>query len=212
MPKCGQVSERKIFSAKQDDTRKIMKNITVRTRVGMIADGPHGAGIYTGTVIGFGTTYYTYHHKSKVVPRDPAIQPPPEWLKEVGGPKLFQEHDDIKILLDDGRVVWGVQGDWQTLIPQVAVDGRLSLLLSSIEDFLGYTASPRLLNCLQNADIRVVGQLVQRSEKDLLRIRNLGRKTVAEIRTTMINCDLDLAMVLDADIRVLIDEAAEEVR
>ena len=45
--------------------------------------------------------------------------------------------------------------------------------------------SVRALNCLQNGRIESVGDLVQKSEKDLIRIKNLGRSTLREIKAAL---------------------------
>ena len=41
--------------------------------------------------------------------------------------------------------------------------------------------SVRAINCMQNAKIKTVGELVKKSKSDLLRINNLGRNTMNEI-------------------------------
>ena len=41
--------------------------------------------------------------------------------------------------------------------------------------------SVRSANCLQNADIRFIGDLVQKSEGEMLRTKNFGRKSLNEI-------------------------------
>ena len=42
--------------------------------------------------------------------------------------------------------------------------------------------SVRSANCLQNANIQLIGELVQRSEQDMLKTKNFGRKSLKEIR------------------------------
>ena len=42
--------------------------------------------------------------------------------------------------------------------------------------------SPRTHNCLKRARINTVGDVLQRSEKELLEIRNLGGKSLEELR------------------------------
>ena len=42
--------------------------------------------------------------------------------------------------------------------------------------------SVRTANCLQEANIRYIGELVQWTELDLLEIKNFGRKSLVEIR------------------------------
>jgi DNA-directed RNA polymerase subunit alpha len=42
--------------------------------------------------------------------------------------------------------------------------------------------SVRSYNCLKNANIRTIGDLVQRSEQEMLRTKNFGRKSLNEIK------------------------------
>jgi DNA-directed RNA polymerase subunit alpha len=44
----------------------------------------------------------------------------------------------------------------------------------------------RTSNCLRRADITKIGQLLQMDEKDLLSVRNLGSKSIDEIREKLI--------------------------
>jgi DNA-directed RNA polymerase subunit alpha len=45
----------------------------------------------------------------------------------------------------------------------------------------------RTSNCLRRADITKVGQLLQMDEKDLLSVRNLGSKSIDEIREKLVD-------------------------
>ena len=42
--------------------------------------------------------------------------------------------------------------------------------------------SVRSANCLQNANIRYIGELVQRTEQEMLKTKNFGRKSLKEIK------------------------------
>jgi DNA-directed RNA polymerase subunit alpha len=57
--------------------------------------------------------------------------------------------------------------------------------------------SVRSANCLQSADIRYVGELVQKTEGDLLKTKNFGRKSLNEIKDTLHTMGLELGMRLD---------------
>ncbi len=57
--------------------------------------------------------------------------------------------------------------------------------------------SVRAFNGLQNADIKYVGELVQRSEQDMLKIKNFGRKSLNEIKEVLTDMGLSLGMRLD---------------
>ena len=58
--------------------------------------------------------------------------------------------------------------------------------------------SVRSANCLQNANIRYIGELVQRSEGDMLKTKNFGRKSLNEIKEVLASMSLELGMVLDS--------------
>lgn len=57
--------------------------------------------------------------------------------------------------------------------------------------------SVRSANCLQNANIRLIGELVQRSETEMLKTKNFGRKSLNEIKDVLAGMDLELGMRLD---------------
>lgn len=54
--------------------------------------------------------------------------------------------------------------------------------------------SVRSANCLQNANIRFVGELVQRSEPEMLKTKNFGRKSLKEIKDILDQMGLGLGM------------------
>ena len=58
--------------------------------------------------------------------------------------------------------------------------------------------SVRSANCLKNADILYIGELVQMPEPELLRTPNFGRKSLNEIREVLQNMDLNLGMQVDS--------------
>jgi len=57
--------------------------------------------------------------------------------------------------------------------------------------------SVRSANCLQNANIRYIGQLVQRTEAEMLKTKNFGRKSLKEIKELLSEMGLSLGMKLD---------------
>jgi DNA-directed RNA polymerase subunit alpha len=57
--------------------------------------------------------------------------------------------------------------------------------------------SVRSANCLQNANIRFIGELVQKSESEMLRTKNFGRKSLNEIREILTEMGLGLGMKID---------------
>lgn len=57
--------------------------------------------------------------------------------------------------------------------------------------------SVRSANCLQNANIRFIGELVQRTEAEMLKTKNFGRKSLNEIKDLLISMGLELGIQLD---------------
>ena len=66
--------------------------------------------------------------------------------------------------------------------------------------------SVRAANCLNNANITTVGQLAQKSEAEMLKYRNFGKKSLSEIRDKLLELgqqrgvELALGMKIDADL------------
>ena len=57
--------------------------------------------------------------------------------------------------------------------------------------------SVRSANCLQNANIRFIGELVQKTEAEMLKTKNFGRKSLKEIKEILAEMGLSLGMKLD---------------
>ncbi|MBM4286738.1 MAG: DNA-directed RNA polymerase subunit alpha [Deltaproteobacteria bacterium] len=57
--------------------------------------------------------------------------------------------------------------------------------------------SVRSANCLKNANIRLIGELVQKTEGEMLKTKNFGRKSLNEIKEILTEMGLNLGMKLD---------------
>jgi len=57
--------------------------------------------------------------------------------------------------------------------------------------------SVRSANCLQNANIHYIGDLVQRTEAEMLKTKNFGRKSLKEIKEILAQMGLALGMKID---------------
>jgi|UniRef100_A0A7C5ENP7 DNA-directed RNA polymerase subunit alpha len=57
--------------------------------------------------------------------------------------------------------------------------------------------SVRAANCLRNANIRYIGELVQKSEQEMLKTKNFGRKSLNEIKEILAEMGLSLGMKLE---------------
>ena len=58
--------------------------------------------------------------------------------------------------------------------------------------------SVRSANCLQNADIKYIGELVQRTEGEMLKTKNFGRKSLNEIKEILDEPRTRLRNAIDA--------------
>ena len=59
----------------------------------------------------------------------------------------------------------------------------------------------RSYNCLKNANIRTLRELVQKTEGEMLKTKNFGRKSLNEIKDILATMGLSLGMRLDQPAR-----------
>ena len=57
--------------------------------------------------------------------------------------------------------------------------------------------SVRSINCLQNAKIETIGDLVQKTEQEMLKTKNFGRKSLNEIKVILTEMGLALGTSLE---------------
>jgi DNA-directed RNA polymerase subunit alpha len=82
-------------------------------------------------------------------------------------------------------------------LPVAAVEEPAPLnpnLFKSVDEL---ELSVRSANCLQNANIRYIGELVQKTEAEMLKTKNFGRKSLNEIKEILQSMGLSLGMTLD---------------
>jgi DNA-directed RNA polymerase subunit alpha len=60
--------------------------------------------------------------------------------------------------------------------------------------------SVRAANCLNNANITTVGQLAMKSEQEMLKYRNFGKKSLNEIKDKLAALGLSLGMTFEPDL------------
>jgi len=71
--------------------------------------------------------------------------------------------------------------------------------------------SVRSANCLKNADIKFIGELVQKTESEMLKTKNFGRKSLNEIKEILADMDLHLGMTIpDFPSRVELERRRQE--
>jgi DNA-directed RNA polymerase subunit alpha len=102
--------------------------------------------------------------------------------------KLIRDHFTIFVGLDEA-------GDQ----PLEGLGDQPSSLLNehldkSVEEL---ELSVRSYNCLKNANIRTIRELVQKTEGEMLKTKNFGRKSLNEIKEILTTMGLSLGMRLD---------------
>ena len=102
--------------------------------------------------------------------------------------KLIRDHLNIFINLEDA-------GDLQQdLSSETGVRPLNENLDKSVEEL---ELSVRSYNCLKNANIRTIRELVQKTEGEMLKTKNFGRKSLNEIKEILSGMGLSLGMRLD---------------
>ncbi len=98
----------------------------------------------------------------------------------------FEEEPETKESEDDGEV-----------------EGLNDNLNKSVEEL---ELSVRSYNCLKNANIQTIGQLVTKSEAEMLKTKNFGRKSLNEIKEILSDMGLSFGMRLDEKGRPIQDK------
>jgi DNA-directed RNA polymerase subunit alpha len=102
--------------------------------------------------------------------------------------KLIRDHLNIFINLEDA-------GDMQQDLSSDTGSRPLNENLDkSVEEL---ELSVRSYNCLKNANIRTIRELVQKTEGEMLKTKNFGRKSLNEIKEILSGMGLSLGMRLD---------------
>src|SRR5207249_12081961 len=81
-----------------------------------------------------------------------------------------------------------------------AMDKMGEQLNRSVEEL---ELSVRSYNCLENANIQTIGELVQKTEAEMLRTKNFGRKSLNEIKEILGTIGLSLGMKIDQHGRLI---------
>jgi DNA-directed RNA polymerase subunit alpha len=79
-------------------------------------------------------------------------------------------------------------------VSERGLDKMSEVLNRSVEEL---ELSVRSYNCLKNANIQTIGELVQKTEAEMLRTKNFGRKSLNEIKEILANMGLALGMRID---------------
>ena len=103
---------------------------------------------------------------------------------------ILQHHLDVFVGYDKNAVEFEIE-----IKPQDDEKAKLKKLLNmSVNEI---ELSVRAANCLNNANITTVGQLAMKSEQEMLKYRNFGKKSLNEIKEKLTGLNLTLVMNID---------------
>jgi DNA-directed RNA polymerase subunit alpha len=103
--------------------------------------------------------------------------------------RLLREHLSIFINLEEGA-----EASAEAEAEQAHAGVSNENLDKSVEEL---ELSVRSYNCLKNANIRTIRELVQKTEAEMLKTKNFGRKSLNEIKEILQTMGLSLGMRLD---------------
>lgn len=106
------------------------------------------------------------------------------------GAKILKEQLQIFINFDEEDVV-GTKTDEEHLEVGNKLNPHLYRRVEELE------LSVRSANCLANANIQFIGELVQKTEGEMLKTKNFGRKSLNEIKEILSELGLGLGMKID---------------
>jgi len=133
---------------------------------------------------------------------------------------LFSPVTRVRYAVESARV--GQRTDYDRLIVEIWTDGRISpddaltqasakmrkLLNMSVNEI---ELSVRAANCLNNANITTVGQLAMKSEQEMLKYRNFGKKSLNEIKEKLSTLGLSLGMTFEPELLEAPKEVVESI-
>ncbi len=103
--------------------------------------------------------------------------------------KIFKDQMSIFITFDEESVPEAVQKSGEE--EQVEFNENLYRSVDELE------LSVRSANCLKNAEINKIYQLVQKTENEMLKTKNFGRKSLNEIKEVLTEMGLSLGMKIE---------------
>lgn len=106
---------------------------------------------------------------------------------------ILMDHLDLFIFVEEEEITEETAG---SMIAAASNPSLNENLLKSIDEL---ELSVRAFNCLKNANIKTIGDLVQKTEYEMLRTKNFGRKSLNEIKEILVGMGLNFGMRIDMD-------------
>jgi DNA-directed RNA polymerase subunit alpha len=121
------------------------------------------------------------------------------WTNGTISPK--EAVSDAALILREHFLVFARQDedyvDEDSSVPALSGESVNAWLGKSVEEL---ELSVRANNCLRNANITTIGELVQRTEAELMKTKNFGKKSLQEIKDELARIGLSLGMRLEQEV------------
>jgi len=115
---------------------------------------------------------------------------PEEALSYAG--KILKDHLELFITIeDDQKQIQAFEEEKEEISPLAELQAKLDKSIEELE------LSVRSFNCLEAAGIKTIRDLVQKTEAEMLKYRNFGRKSLSEIKNILKEMGLSFNMKLD---------------
>jgi len=106
---------------------------------------------------------------------------------------ILRHHLDVFVSYDKDLIEFE-ESEKQIDVEKEELRKKLNISVNEIE------LSVRAANCLNNANITTVGELAQKTEAEMLKYRNFGKKSLNEIKQKILDMGLLLGMTFEADL------------
>ena len=102
---------------------------------------------------------------------------------------ILQRHLDV--FVNFGQLPEEVEEEPEMTREEIALYEKLRLPVSELE------LSVRSSNCLREAGIKSIADLVKKTEEEMLSFKNFGKKSLSEIKELLLDMGLTLSMQVD---------------
>src|SRR5712664_1111930 len=117
---------------------------------------------------------------------------------------ILRHHLDVFVNYDDSQVEFDETSE-EVSQENTRLKKMLNMSVNEIE------LSVRAANCLNNANITTVGQLAMKTEAEMLKYRNFGKKSLNEIKEKLAALGLGLGMNIEAELLEAPKEEAKQL-
>jgi DNA-directed RNA polymerase subunit alpha len=108
------------------------------------------------------------------------------------GARILRDQLELFITVEeDKKAVAVAEEEGKAVSPVAEMEEKLSKSIEELE------LSVRSFNCLEAAGIKTIRDLVQKTEQEMLKYRNFGRKSLSEIKNILKDMGLSFSMKLD---------------